>query len=214
MIGAGTLITLPVKDPVRAKQRLSGVLTAEARADLVLGLFRRNLAIIRQSAPGAAVLVVTSSPVVAAIASEYGAHVQTESTPLGLNGAVSLATSWALMNSVRRHLILHADIACLDGSELQTLLALELAPPAIALCPADDGGTNALMMCPPGVLEPSYGLHSAAAHIREAQAKDIAVTSLKLENMAFDIDTPEDYARFSAGGGLKAAAFKTIKQAS
>ena len=60
---------------------------------------------------------------------------------------------------------------------------------------ASDGGTNGVVMRPPGVLDTHFGEGgSAAVHERAALAAGLAVVVVDLPGLAFDVDTPEDLA--------------------
>jgi 2-phospho-L-lactate/phosphoenolpyruvate guanylyltransferase len=54
------------------------------------------------------------------------------------------------------------------------------------------GGTNALYLRPPALIEPSFGAGSLAAHVRAAEERGARCSILALPRMELDIDTPED----------------------
>ncbi len=53
-------------------------------------------------------------------------------------------------------------------------------------------GTNALLLQPPDVLQPAYGVDSLARHRALAESNDIAVEIAEVESLALDVDTPDD----------------------
>jgi 2-phospho-L-lactate guanylyltransferase (CobY/MobA/RfbA family) len=59
-----------------------------------------------------------------------------------------------------------------------------------------DGGTNALYMTPPDLIEPQFGPGSLAAHVREAEERKLRCSILPLERLVLDIDTIEDVDAF------------------
>ncbi|MEE9198477.1 MAG: 2-phospho-L-lactate guanylyltransferase, partial [Dehalococcoidia bacterium] len=62
--------------------------------------------------------------------------------------------------------------------------------------PSNDGGTNALLTMPPGVIPSRFGPDSLALHIQEAEARGVPYRVLHLPSLAVDIDSPEDLAAF------------------
>src|SRR5690606_32330688 len=65
--------------------------------------------------------------------------------------------------------------------------------PRIALVPSRDGdGTNALLLSPPDIIEPNFGVGSFLSHLAAAVARRIDAEVLQLGGLATDIDTPDD----------------------
>jgi 2-phospho-L-lactate guanylyltransferase len=59
--------------------------------------------------------------------------------------------------------------------------------------PSHDGqGTNALLLSPPGAIEPSFGPGSFARHLEVGRQAGLQPTTLALEGVGRDIDTPAD----------------------
>ena len=90
--------------------------------------------------------------------------------------------------------VISADLPLLQAAEVEELLA---ATPArgIAIGRALDGGTNAVSMRPPGLVQTHFGEPGSAA-VHAALGVDHVV--LDLPGLAFDVDTPEDLARMQA----------------
>ncbi len=202
-----TCIVIPMKDPRQSKQRLSGVLDSQQRQTLALTLFRQTLRFLNRHFTGTPVLVVTASERVAEIARSYGAEVQMEQPPSrsqgeplcgpdlrteGLNGAAALAAEWSVRRGFDSQLLLPADIAELSEAEIRRLLEHPREVPSVLICPADDGGTNALLTTPPNVIPFQFGPRSSRAHLAAALKRSIPAALLRLEKLTFDLDTPED----------------------
>jgi 2-phospho-L-lactate guanylyltransferase len=65
--------------------------------------------------------------------------------------------------------------------------------PRALLVPSHDGkGTNALLMSPPGALQPSFGPGSFLRHLGQAVARKVDVEVLQPAGLAHDIDEPRD----------------------
>ena len=68
----------------------------------------------------------------------------------------------------------------------------EHRPPLVAIVTDRHGrGTNALLLCPPDVIDPMFGGDSREAHVAAARAAGATVVELD-GPLADDLDTPED----------------------
>ena len=66
----------------------------------------------------------------------------------------------------------------------------------IVVAPADArGGTNALLISPPALIDPQFGDHSLEAHLRAAALADATVQLVVDPALGFDLDTPDDLER-------------------
>ncbi|MFT6913947.1 MAG: 2-phospho-L-lactate guanylyltransferase [Motiliproteus sp.] len=187
-----TLIVIPMKDPRQSKQRLSGVLSAHHRQQLALSLFEQTLIFFRDRFGDYPVLVVTSSERIRAMAGRYGARVLLETPATGLNGAAGLAAQWSCAQGYDAQLLIPADIAVLDEQEIGQLLEQRRESPWVSICPAHDGGTNALMTSPPDAVPFRFGVDSSEVHRAAARQRGVQAVMLKLKNLAFDVDNPVD----------------------
>lgn len=91
-------------------------------------------------------------------------------------------------------LVVNADVPCVTADDLRALLA-ETPAGGVALVEADDGTTNALSLPGPDAFAPLYGAGSAdrfRAHFGESE---IECVTLRLANIADDVDTLEDLQR-------------------
>ena len=65
--------------------------------------------------------------------------------------------------------------------------------PEVVIVPDRHGtGTNALLLTPPDVIEPSFGDDSRARHERLAQEAGATVRVAEIASLMLDVDTPED----------------------
>ena len=187
-----TLIVIPMKDPQQSKQRLSAVLSPGHRQQLALSLFQQTLRFFRDHFADYPVLVVTSSERIGSIAEGYGAWVLKEAPSTGLNGAARLAAQWSCANGFDAQLLIPADIAVLDPHEVAQLLDQRRKAPWVSICPADDGGTNALMTSPPDAVPFRFGVDSSDAHWAAARKLGVHCVEMKMKHLAFDVDRPVD----------------------
>jgi 2-phospho-L-lactate/phosphoenolpyruvate guanylyltransferase len=94
--------------------------------------------------------------------------------------------------------IVAADLPLLTGDEVR---ALVMATPecGVAIARASDGGTNAVSMRPPGKVQTHFGEpDSAAVHEQAAWLVGADAHVLECPGLAFDVDTPEDLAKWRA----------------
>ena len=96
-----------------------------------------------------------------------------------LNGALRQGRDAAVAQGATAVLMLPADLPLLSAASLERLLdaadaslAAGNGRPMVAIAAADArGGTNALLLSPPDVIEPHFGNASFEAHLRAAAAR-------------------------------------------
>ncbi|MEM7299545.1 MAG: 2-phospho-L-lactate guanylyltransferase [Pseudomonadota bacterium] len=183
-----TLITVPMKEPTASKTRLAGELNAKARVRLVRLLYKRTLEFLLPIAEqvGADLSVVTGSEEAAKLARHFGYEVIGEPAGDNLTAATKEAAKWAIANGYNRLCIVPADLAAPSANDLVKFLESDAA---VAICPSEDKGTNALLVSPPDAIPFRYGPMSAIRHHEEAEARGLDVKILPLESLSFDIDT-------------------------
>ena len=210
MSAAGDLSSLHVIVPVRGlaegKTRLGETLDAEERETLIVGLLHRLLEILASWPPSRRTHVVSDDPIVRRVAQEHGASLVSEPAAGDLNAALVAARGAALARHASAVLILPADLPLVTVASLDRLLdaadaalAAGRGRPLVVAAPSDArGGTNALLLSPPSVIEPAFGPGSLEAHVREARAADASVQLVIDPQLGFDLDTPEDLERIDA----------------
>ena len=183
------LFIIPMKDPGKAKSRLSSVLPDAVRARLAMALYRRMITFLRDAYPEIDILVVSDA---AAMADGLSGVRFLRQQGSGLNAAVTEGAEWACANQFRSICVLPADLADPCQEDIDRLLALK---GGVVLAPAHDGGTNALFATPPDAIEFYYGRGSCVAHQRAAEVANVPCTIAPLESLKYDIDTSVDLAR-------------------
>jgi len=207
---AGDLSSLHVVVPVRGleegKTRLGETLDAEERETLIVGLLHRLLEILAAWPPSRRTHVVSDDAIVRRVAQEHGASVVGEPAAGDLNAALVAARGAAVARHASAILILPADLPLVTVASLDRLLdaadaalAAGHGQPLVVAAPSDArGGTNALLLSPPDVIEPAFGPGSLEAHVRAARAADASVQLVIDPQLGFDLDTPEDLERIDA----------------
>ncbi len=190
---------VPVKPLGTAKGRLSSVLTAPQRRQLVLTMLADVLAALGEVPTVSATLVVTADRDVAALATARKAQLVWEHEAKGLNTGVESGLAAVAAAGGRRALVLPADLPFAAAQEISRLVhegGHSGTRPQLAMVPAADGeGTNALLISPPDTITPNFGPGSFLSHLAQALARKVDVRVLHLSGLAVDIDRPQDLAR-------------------
>lgn len=184
---------VPVKPLRRGKSRLAGVLTEEERAELNRRLLAHTLDTLTVIPEIEHVLVVSRDPAALALAREHGARTVQENGAPHLNVALTRATVVAKNYSTRGVLILPADLPLITPEDIQAMLKLAQRPPVVIVAPdRHRQGTNALLICPVGLIEYDFGLGSFQRHCDRAKAAGAHLEIFELPSLALDVDLPED----------------------
>lgn len=192
-----TWALVPIRGLETAKTRLGGNLDAEERRDLVVDMLRRTLVATRDAGRIVGTIVVTMDPDAAGIARDHRAVGLVERVP-GLNGAIAAARSVAVARGATAVVVLPADLPGISATVVDALVeaaAVGVAPRTAGLVvlvtDQHGSGTNALLMSPPNVIDPRFGVASRDVH-RSAAAR-AGATFLEGDGpLALDVDTPDD----------------------
>jgi 2-phospho-L-lactate guanylyltransferase len=189
-----TIAILPVKSFGAAKQRLATALGAGSRQALAQAMFTDVLASLRRVPGLEAVAVVTADRVAESAALGERVHVLRDTEQAGQSHAALIGIRYALNAGFGRVLLVPGDTPLLDPAEVAELLGRS---PAVAIVPDRHGtGTNALLLSPPDVFEPSFGPESLARHTSAARAASVAYSVERVPTLALDVDTPRIWPRW------------------
>ena len=187
-----TRAILPIKSFTDAKQRLATDLSPGPRKALAEAMFSDVLTALRRCTGVAEVVVVSSDNSAQRIAGGHGAIVL-EDRGVGHSEAALLGIQHALEAQVARVLLVPGDCPLLDPKELDELLSRSERQREAVIIPDRHGtGTNALLLCPPDALKPSFGVGSCQRHAEHAQAAGTPYEIVQIPTLALDIDTGED----------------------
>jgi len=169
------LAVVPMKSMDLAKGRLSGVLDAAGRRALAQQMLEHVLATLREAGL---------------------ANVQVASADNGtgdLNADVAAAARRAEQQGARELLLVMADLPYLTAADIAALIEAGRTSD-IVIAEAKDGGTNALLLRPPTVLQFAFATArpSAAFHADHARNAGIEPAFVRRPGLARDIDTPDD----------------------
>jgi 2-phospho-L-lactate guanylyltransferase len=190
---------IPVSPLSEGKSRLASVLDAPARRRLNQCFLEKVLGVATSVVGPARTLVVSRCAEALAVANDCGAATLKETGAGGLNPALEQAAAYIAGRGATALLALPADLPLVAPADLEALIRLARRRPGVVLAGDRAGtGTNALLVRPPGAIDFRFGPRSRAAHLGEARRRGLEVRTLRRPGLAFDIDTPADYARLRA----------------
>ena len=193
--GVTTRIIVPHRGLEASKTRLAPSLSPEDREALARQLLERVLTVAREVCDD--VVVITPSPELRAVVEPTGARVIVQ-RGMGLNSGLEQARIDALVDDLDSLVVLHGDLPNLRAADVRALIdAVPPDRPGVAIAPDRAGtGTNGLMLRPPDALSFRFGPGSFAAHLAEAEQAEVPIAAVNRPGLAFDLDTPEDLARW------------------
>jgi 2-phospho-L-lactate guanylyltransferase len=187
-----TVVAVPVKDLVNAKQRLMSFLSPLERGELARTMLEDVLEALVRARLGA-VLVVTRDPSVQTLACRHGVDILSEDDNRGHTEAVARAQQAALARRATRFLTIPGDVPCTTAEEVATLAAALPRGPGVAFVPSLSGfGTNAALLAPPDILPLKFGEPSFDNHLLAARSAGLSPVVVRLPGIGLDIDAPED----------------------
>jgi 2-phospho-L-lactate guanylyltransferase len=191
---------MPVKGFRNAKQRLSPMLSSDARELLAETMFQDVLRQVRITRGLVGTFVVTADDKVAALASAGGAEVIREAEEKGETAAVDFARLELKSAGCEAVLILPADMPLVRAVDIERVLARvpqdATAPYALLVPSHDRMGTNVLLLAPPDVIKLRFGHDSFGFHMSQMTAQSLPIRYMENEHIALDIDEPKDLERF------------------
>ena len=187
---------MPHRGLEAAKTRLAPSLDPSERVMLASQLLQRVLRVAREVTED--VVVISPSRPLAEIVEASGCRLSVQ-RGMGLNEGLDQARSDALMEGIETLVVLHGDLPNLRADDIRTLCGAlpDGDGPGVAIAPDRAGtGTNALALRPPGVIGFRFGVGSFAAHAEEVERAGVPAVAVNRAGLAFDLDTPEDLARW------------------
>ena len=192
---SGTWVVVLVKDFGSAKQRLGPVLDPRERRALAKRNAQRA---IRAAAEGEHRLVVAGSADAGEVARRLGAEFIVEPRPEGQNTAARRGIDYALEHGADAVLLLSSDLPFVQRRAIRELLLVaegEEGELAVAVPAIGRGGTNALYLRPPSVIQLHFGGDSLALFRHDAERRRVRFLIHESAEMALDLDEPQDLER-------------------
>lgn len=182
---------VPIKRLDLAKSRLRHRLVASERRDLVMTLLHHVLASLGAATLIDETLVVTPDPSIEhAVAGPRATALLQAGT--GLNAAVRQGRDEAVRCGATAVLVMLGDLPLVSPADIDAMVR---AAPDVGVVLAPDRhqrGTNALVLSPPDVLDPLFGVNSLVAHRAAATKLGLHVCEYRAIGTGFDLDESED----------------------
>ena len=185
-----TRVVVLIKDFDSAKQRLSPALDPRRRRLLAVSMAVKALA-----AAGPAAIVVAGSPEAATLAADRVKEVIREDHPAGQREAARRGIDRALELGADAVLIVSSDLPRVSGDAIREMIEAgeKLGSPAVLAAPAlGRGGTNALFLSPPRVIDLHFGDDSLNKFEADALSRSVPFHHFESEAFALDLDEPSD----------------------
>ena len=190
---------LPVKTLARAKARLAPEFEEGQRREIAEALLDDALALCL-SVDFLEWWVVSEDPEVHSRAARVG--LKSSADPgTDLNSAISAGARAAAAAGAESITVVPCDVPLAYRGDLVDLLDTGATSDIVLVPSGDDGGTNALFLSPPGLMEPAFGPGSLQRHLALAEKKGYRCSILALPRLALDIDTAADVDAFLAKAG-------------
>jgi len=205
----GFITLIPVNRLERAKGRLEKLLTPEERSTLAMITTRT---VVDAAVALGPVAILTADE---AVKTAFGAEARILNEDPGLRGLnPQLESGLKRLGEYRSILILHADLPLASTAQLSLVSEGAKGEGSVAIVRPADGGTNAMLLRPPGRFALAYGTGSCALHTKAAEDAGMAVATVESADLEVDLDTPEDVAALLAsetGRASKAGQFLLVR---
>ena len=189
LVAMSAFAVVPVKALLKSKTRLSNFFTPQERQLFTLAMLEDVLNALKSSGVDENV-VVGSDEAVEEFVKSYGMVFLREEQE-GLNQALNQAMKWCAARHARAVLTLPADVPTITTRDVNRLVGLAMGN-SIVISPSHNGGTNAFLQTPPGIVPPSFGSESFGKHLQKASARQVRVRIFVSANIMLDIDYEAD----------------------
>ncbi|MCB0081142.1 MAG: 2-phospho-L-lactate guanylyltransferase [Caldilineaceae bacterium] len=194
----GFWLITPVKPFEEGKSRLAKVLSIAERTSLNQQLLTNLLTVVQRAGVCTGMIVVSQSHAALQLAAAHNAVPLLEKKQKiyvdGLNPALEQARTAAMARGATVLLVLPADLPWIQPDDLWQLYRAAQRQPGIIIVPSRDNGTNALLLQPPDAIAFAFGPDSFARHEQLAAQAGLPCQTLRMPNLAIDIDQPADLA--------------------
>ena len=190
-------VLIPAKSLAHGKSRLAAALGARSRRALNLLLLRRAMRVAAQFAGAANCVVVSPCDEVLRLAQRRGLRTLRDPGSEGLNAALEHAMAEVSAAGDRELLLMSTDMPHLRAQDLAAMAAMGRRHVCPVLGADRHGSGTNLMYLPAGLRLPlSYGQDSLPRHVASGRRLAGRVLVYRSEEVAFDIDTPQDLRRW------------------
>jgi 2-phospho-L-lactate guanylyltransferase len=186
-------LLLPIKDLRQAKQRLAPLLNAEERFALAEAMLADTIRAVRGVRRAEKIFVVTNYIPAMQAAEANGWELLREERQISESVSVDAASRRCAERGVTSLLRLPLDVPLVQASDIDALLAVECAAPAVVIVPSRDGtGTNAIRRTPPALFPSHFGIGSFAKHCSDAERAGAQIVVRRNACLEMDVDDEAD----------------------
>lgn len=186
-------LLLPIKDLRQAKQRLAPLLNAEERLALAQAMLADTIRAVRGVRRAEKIFVVTNYNPAMQAAEANGWELLHEERQISESVSVDAASRHCTERGITSLLRLPLDVPLVQASDIDALLAVECAAPAVVIVPSRDGtGTNAIRRTPPALFPSHFGSGSFAKHCGEAERAGAQIVVRRNTRLEMDVDDEAD----------------------
>ncbi|MFT4519004.1 MAG: 2-phospho-L-lactate guanylyltransferase [Halioglobus sp.] len=186
---------VPLKDLVRAKTRLAGLLGPSERRALAQAMVEDVLSVLGAHPDISGITLVSDDPGAPLLASKYGATYWSEQSLgcSGLNAVIECASKRLLASTDDPLLVLHGDLPLLETADISAVLeVLEQHGSLVIGSDSAGTGTNLLGFSKSSVVPFRFGSNSCQAHQQEARKAGVRADILQRSGIAVDVDEAMD----------------------
>ncbi len=186
---------VPLKDLVRAKTRLAGLMSPSERRALAQAMAEDVLSVLASHPQLERVTVVSDDPSAAMLAMSQGVEYLEEAAlgVSGLNPVVEAATGQLGGTADDLLIVLHADLPMLKPRDIAAVIDCHGASGGLIIgCDSHRRGSNLLAFGADERPRFCFGRDSYAAHRDMARAAGIGVTTIFRPGIALDVDEAMD----------------------
>lgn len=195
------MILVPVKNLANAKQRLSSILSSEARRELAQAMCTDVLETFATWPNRPQVAVVTSDEFAVQLARRHQFEVIADDFNPGETGAIEMATTICCGRGATWTMVVPADIPLIGRDELQNIMDVAPKMGSVLVTDAAGRGTNAVLRSPGDLFPLRFGNDSFLPHLASAKASGLPCVVLELPGIALDVDRPEDLLELALAEG-------------
>jgi 2-phospho-L-lactate/phosphoenolpyruvate guanylyltransferase len=186
-------LLLPIKDLRNAKQRLAGLLTPEQRFGLASAMLADTMRAVHGVRQTDRIFVVTNYGPAIEVAQESGWEILREDQQVSESVSVDTASRRCEERGMTAVLRLPLDLPLVEARDIDELLAIECAPPAMVIVPSRDGtGTNAILRTPPTLFPSQFGTGSFTKHCAGAERAGARIVTRCNPRLEMDVDNEAD----------------------
>ncbi|MCP8315704.1 MAG: 2-phospho-L-lactate guanylyltransferase, partial [archaeon] len=155
-----SFVVIPVKCLKDAKRRLEVILRPEERRLLCITMLRDVLKAVSMSKYFEKVIIISCDQAILRLTRKMRAIAFDEGESRGLNSAVERIARYCTDEGAKSMLILPIDIPLVKSDDIDNIIQKGYTRSMVISPSMDEKGTNALLMNPPTVIKPRFGVNS------------------------------------------------------